>query len=82
MTLVSDPLYSRDAISQYVEKNQIFIKSKKFTVNTVKAEEWGKVEISKKLRFVNRCPLCNKNRDIEECVFFKADIGRRKLTSL
>ena len=39
MTLVSDPLYSRDAVSQYVEKNQIFIKSKKFTVNTVKAEE-------------------------------------------
>ena len=46
MTLVSDPLYSRDAVSQYTEKNQKFIKSKRFTVNTVKAEEIGKVDIS------------------------------------
>ena len=46
MTLVSDPLYSRDAVSQYTEKKQKFIKSKRFTVNTVKAEEIGKVDIS------------------------------------
>ena len=39
MTLVSDPLYSRDAVSQCIEKNQKFITSKTFTVNTVKAEE-------------------------------------------
>ena len=25
MTLVNDPLYSRDAVSQYIEKNQKFI---------------------------------------------------------
>ena len=39
MTLVSDLFYSRDAVSQYIEKNQKFVKSKRFTVNTVKAEE-------------------------------------------
>ena len=70
MTLVSDPLYSRDAVSQYVEKNQTFIKSKRFTVNADKTEEVGKVDISKKLRVANRCPVCNENHDIEECVFF------------
>ena len=69
MTLVSDPLYSRDAVSQYIE-NQKFIKSKRFTVNTVKAEELGKVDISKKLKVGNRCPLCSENHDIEDCVFF------------
>ena len=70
MTLLSDPLYSRDAVSQYIEKNQKFIKSKRFTVNTVKAEELGKVDISKKLKVGNRCPLCSENHDIEDCVFF------------
>ena len=70
MTLVSDPLYSRDAVSQYVEKNQKFIISKRFTVNRVKTEELGKVDISKKLKVGNRCPLCNENHDIEDCVFF------------
>ena len=39
MTLVSDLFYSRDAVSQYIEKNQKFVKSKRFTVNTVEAEE-------------------------------------------
>ena len=70
MTLVSDPLYFRDAISQYIEKNQKFIKPKKLTVNTVKAEEVGKIDISKKLKVVNRCPVCNENHDIDDCVFF------------
>ena len=42
MTLVSDPLYSRDAVSHYMEKNQKFIKSKRFPVNTVKVEKLGK----------------------------------------
>ena len=31
MTLVSDPLYSKDAVSQCIEKNQKFIKSKRYT---------------------------------------------------
>ena len=53
MILESDPLYS----SQYIEKNQKFIKSKIFSVNTVKAEELVKVDISKKLKFGNRCPV-------------------------
>ena len=42
MTLVSDPLYSRDSVSQYIEKNKKFIKLKRFTVNTVNAEELKK----------------------------------------
>ena len=70
MSLVSDLLYSRDAVSQYIEKNQQFIKSKRFTVNTVKAGELGKVDITKKLKVGNRCPLCNENHGIEDCVFF------------
>ena len=53
MILESDPLYS----SQYIEKNQKFIKSKIFSVNTVKAEELVKVDISKKLKVGNRCPV-------------------------
>ena len=70
ITLASDPLYPRNAVSQYIEKNQKFIKPKRFTVNTVKAEELRKVDISKKLKFGNRCPVCNENHDIEDCVFF------------
>ena len=70
MTLASDPLYSRDAVSQYIEKNQKFIKSKRFTVNTVKAEELGKVDISQKLKIGNRCPVCCESDNIEDCVFF------------
>ena len=70
MTLASDPLYSRDAVSQYFEKNQKFIKPKRFTVNTVKAEELGKVDISKKLKIGNRCPVCCESDNIEDCVFF------------
>ena len=38
---MNDPLYSRDATSQYIERNQKFIKSKRFTVKTVKAEKLG-----------------------------------------
>ena len=70
MTLVNDLLYSRDVVSQYIEKNQKLIRSKKFIFNTVKTEELGKVDISKKLKVGNRCPLCNENYDIEDCVFF------------
>ena len=70
MTLLSDPLYSRDTVSQYIEKNQKVIKSKRFTANTVKAEGLGKVDISKKLKVGNRCPVCNENHDNEDCVFF------------
>ena len=70
MTLMNDPLYSRDATSQYIERNQKFIKSKRFTVKTVKAEKLGKMDISKKLKVGNRCPLCSENHDIEDCVFF------------
>ena len=68
MTLVSDPSYSWDTVSKYIKKNQKFIKSKRFTVNTVKTKELGKVDISKKLKVVNRCPVCNENHDIKNCV--------------
>ena len=64
MTLASDPLYSRDVVSQYIDKSQKFIKSKRFTVNTVRDKELGKVDISKKLKVGNRCPLWNENHDI------------------
>ena len=70
MTLVNDLLYSRDVVSQYIEKNQKFIRSKKFIFNTVKTEELGKVDISKKLKVGNRCPVYNENHDIEDCVLF------------
>ena len=70
MSLLSDPLYSRDAVSQYIEKNQQFIKSKRFTVNTVKTGEFRKMDITKKFKVGNRCPLCNENHGIEDCVFF------------
>ena len=56
-----DPLYSRDVVSQYIEKNQEFIKSKRFTVKTVNVEELGKVDISKKLKVDYRCPVFNEN---------------------
>ena len=56
MTNLIDPLHFRDAVSQYIEKKQKFIKSKRFTVNKVKAEELGKVDISKKLKVGNRYP--------------------------
>ena len=49
IALVSDPFYSRDSVSHYIQKNQKFIESKRFTVNTVKAEELKKVDISKKV---------------------------------
>ena len=52
------------------KKSQKFIKSKRFTVNTVKAEELGKVDINKKLKVGNSCQFCNENYDIEDCVFF------------
>ena len=48
----------------------ISIKSKRFAVNTVKTEELGKVDISKKLKVGNRCPLWNENHDAEGWVFF------------
>ena len=70
MTLVSDPLYSKDAVSQYIEKNQKFIKSKRYTVSTVKAEELEKVHICKKFKVGNRGTVCNENHDIEDSVFF------------
>ena len=56
LTNLIDPLYFRDAVSQYIEKKQKFIKSKRFTVSKVKAEELGKVDISKKLKVGNRYP--------------------------
>ena len=28
------------------------------------------MDISKKLKFGNRCPLCSESHDIEDCVFF------------
>ena len=66
MTLMGDALYSRDAVSQFIEKNQ----KERGLLSTVKAEELGKVDISKKLKVGNRCPLCNEKHDIEDCVFF------------
>ena len=65
MTLESDPLYSRDTAGQDIEKDQKFIKSKRFTVNTVKAEESVKVDISKKLKTGIRCALCYENHELK-----------------
>ena len=45
----------------FFTNNQKFIKSKKFTVNTVKAEELRKVNLKKELKVANRSPLCNEN---------------------
>ena len=57
MTLVSDPLYSRDAVSHYMEKNQKFIKSKRFPVNTVKAEKLGKARNWKLVIDTHHCAM-------------------------
>ena len=50
-----------------LKRTRNFLKSKWFTA---KAEEVGKVDISKKLKVGDRCPVCNKNHDIEDYVFF------------
>ena len=50
--------------------NKKFIKLKKFTVNTVKAEELRKVDLKKELQVGNRSPLCNENHDTKDFVFY------------
>ena len=60
LTLVSDPLCSRDVVGQYLYKNSRFTKPRWFNINTIKAEESGRLNMNKNSKTTVKCPLCNE----------------------
>ena len=61
MTIVNDPLFSREAVGQYIDKPLKPHKPKKIQIYGIKETSGNrKTETSK-------CPICEGQHDIEEC---------------
>ena len=78
-TLLNDPLFSRDAVSQYQEKKEKYDRKKK--VNNFLAKTEIQTNESFKLKAQKQepeCPVCGKSHGIEDCEdFLKLDVEER-----
>ena len=87
MTLVNDPLYSREAVSQYFEKEPTRQGQggdrRKFHTIATKAgsSSEGTQKGNKKSKERTYPPVCGKNLDIEDCNYYLQQTieGRSKL---
>ena len=73
MTLVNDPLYSRDAVSQYVERVPRYSEKrerKRFNAMATVGDNSCNLSRDKSNKVASKvevCPMCNENHDIENC---------------
>ena len=76
MTLVNDPLYSRDAVSQYVEgapRSSEKRERKRFNAVATVANNSCNISQDKSNKVASKvevCPMCNENLDIEDCTYY------------
>ena len=76
MTLVNDPLCSRDAVSQHVDRVHRYSQKrekKNFNAMETVADNpcnMSHDESNKVTSKVEVCPMCNKNHDIEDCTYY------------
>ena len=75
MTIVNDPLFSREAVGQYIDKRLKPHKPKKIQIYAIKETSGNrKTETSK-------CPICEDHHDIEECTtILEQDVEDRSKT--
>ena len=75
MTLVNDPLYSCDVVSQYVDRAPRYSdkrERKKFNAMATVADNSCNMSQDKSSKVVSKvemCPVCNENHDIEDCTY-------------
>ena len=75
MTLVNDPLYSCDVVSQYVDRAPRYSdkrERKKFNAMATVADNSCNMSQDKSSKVeskVEMCPVCNENHDIEDCTY-------------
>ena len=62
-TLVNDPLFSKEALSGYVDKREVPVKRKQLKTYVITANE----DTS---RLQNSCPLCQRDHDLDKCEDF------------
>ena len=76
MTLVNDPLHSRDAVSQYVNKAPRYNEKrerKKFNAMATVADNFCNMSHDKSNKVVSKVEvssMCNENHDIEDCTYY------------
>ena len=73
MALVDEPLYSRDAVSQYVERTPRYSERrerKRFNAMETVDDNSCNISQDKSNKVASKievCPMCNENHDIEDC---------------
>ena len=73
MALVDEPLYSRDAVSQYVERAPRYSERrerKRFNAMETVDDNSCSISQDKSNKVASKievCPMCNENHDIEDC---------------
>ena len=75
MTLVNDPLYSREAVSQYLEKGptrqgQRGDRRKFHTMATKTNNSSESMQKGNKMSNERTCPVCGEKHDIEDCKYY------------
>ena len=70
-TLVNDPLFSKEALSGYVDKREVPVKKKQLKTYAITANENAS-------RLLSSCPLCQRDHDLDKCEdFMKKSIEER-----
>ena len=62
-TLVNDPLFSKEALSGYVDKREVPVKRKQLKTYVITSNE-------NTSRLLNSCPLCQRDHDLGKCENF------------
>ena len=71
--MVDEPLYSRDAVSQYVERAPRYSERrerKRFSATETVGDNSCSISQDKSNKVASKievCPMCNENHDIEDC---------------
>ena len=60
---MNDPLFSKEALSEYIDKREVSVKRKKKTYVITSNEKTS--------RLLNSFPLCQKDHDLDKCEDFK-----------
>ena len=71
-TLVNDPLFSKEALSGYVDKREVPVKRKQLKTYAITVNENAS-------RLLNFCPLRQRDHDLDKCEDFYEEINRGQM---
>ena len=69
--LVSDPLFSKEAVEQYLDKRDVMVdKTRRVRSYAIRSEEKSENKLDKDTKEKDKCVICGACHDLDDCSIF------------